>query len=148
MKKVWHTNMFHRWHNFTEHFSNTQRQDNIKQKSGVIYWYRCNRLGMQWEVHWGVSQNLWGKVPQHLKAPSLIYDHHSKTACSTSVEEFIVVGREGHTFSRSIESLFIWVNNFTLDGYIEKYNLPYVWDRVLFTIPELKIKNKWEQPEH
>ena len=34
----------------------------------------------------------------------------------------------------------IKVNNPTLNRNVGKYNLPHIWDKVLFTTPELKIK--------
>ena len=37
------------------------------------------------------------------------------------------------------EAMYIKVNNPTLNRNIGKYNLPYIWDRGLYPIPELKI---------
>ena len=37
------------------------------------------------------------------------------------------------------EEIYITVNNPTLNRNIGKYNLPHLWDRVLHSIPELKI---------
>ena len=36
------------------------------------------------------------------------------------------------------EAMYIRVNNLTLNRNIGKYNLPHIWDRVLYSIPELK----------
>ena len=59
-----------------------------------------------------------------------------------------MVGREWHNFARTIkESIYIEVNNLILNRIVSKYNLPYIWNRVLFTTPELKIKNQQEQQE-
>ena len=38
------------------------------------------------------------------------------------------------------EAMYIRVNNPILNRNIGKYNLPHIWDRVLFSIPELKLK--------
>ena len=38
------------------------------------------------------------------------------------------------------ESMYIRVNNPTLNRNIGKYNLPHIWDKILFSIPELKKK--------
>ena len=38
------------------------------------------------------------------------------------------------------EAIHIRVNNPTLNMNVGKYNLPHIWDKVLFAIPELKIK--------
>ena len=49
------------------------------------------------------------------------------------------------------ETMYIRVNNPTLNRNIGKYNLLHIWDRVLFSIPGLKIKqikNKGTAPLH
>ena len=38
------------------------------------------------------------------------------------------------------EAIYIRVNNPTLNRNIGKYNLPHIWNKVLFTFPELKTK--------
>ena len=38
------------------------------------------------------------------------------------------------------EAIYIRVNNPTLNRNVGKYNLPHIWDKVLFSIPELNIK--------
>ena len=37
------------------------------------------------------------------------------------------------------ESIFTWVNKPTLNNNIGKFNLPYIWDRVLINTPGLKL---------
>ena len=37
------------------------------------------------------------------------------------------------------ESIFIRVNNPTLNNNIGKFNLPHIWDRVLINTPGLKL---------
>ena len=37
------------------------------------------------------------------------------------------------------EAMYIRVTNPSLNRNIGKYNLPHIWNRVLFSIPELKI---------
>ena len=57
-------------------------------------------------------------------------------------ENFKIIGREGHGISRTIqEAIYIRVNNTTLNRNVGKYNLPHIWDKVLFTTPELKLNN-------
>ena len=52
-----------------------------------------------------------------------------------------IIGREGHGISRTIqEAIYIRVNNPTLNRNVGKYNLSHIWDKVLFTTLELKIK--------
>ena len=87
-------------------------------------------------------------VQEHLKAPPPIHTHQSIIDHSKSVEDFNILGRDGHNFGRTIkESFYIGVNNSTLNMNIHKYNLQNTWDRVLFTTLELKIKNQQEQEE-
>ena len=38
------------------------------------------------------------------------------------------------------EAIYIRVNNPTFNRNIVKYNLPHIWNKVLFAIPELKTK--------
>ena len=54
---------------------------------------------------------------------------------------FQIIGREQHHLARNIkESIFITVNNPTLNRNIGKFNLPHIWDRVLLNTPGLKLK--------
>ena len=58
-------------------------------------------------------------------------------ACS-----FNILGRDDHDLARTIkESIFIRVNNPTLNRNVGKYNLHHVWDRVLSNTFDLKINN-------
>ena len=48
---------------------------------------------------------------------------------------------EGHGLARNIKkSIFIRVNNLTLNKYIGKFNLPQIRDRVLLNTPGLTLK--------
>ena len=59
----------------------------------------------------------------------------------TTVNSFKIIGREGKTIARAIkEALYIRVNNPTLNRNIGKYSLPQIWNKVLFSISELKTK--------
>ena len=40
------------------------------------------------------------------------------------------------------ESIYIRVNNLTLNRNVGKYNLYHIWDRVLFNTPDLNINNE------
>ena len=42
-----------------------------------------------------------------------------------------------------MESIFIRVNNPTLNNNIGKFNLPHIWDRVLINIPGLKLNKEF-----
>ena len=52
------------------------------------------------------------------------------------------IGREDHSLARIIKySIYIRVNNPTLNRNVGKYNLHYIWDRVLLITHDLKINS-------
>ena len=78
---------------------------------------------------------------EHLKAPSPIHDHSNTTDHTTTLNNFSIVGREEQNLFRLIkESLFIRVNNPSLNRNIGKNHLPHIWDEVLINNIELKLK--------
>ena len=78
---------------------------------------------------------------ENLKTTSPIFEHNNATSHTKSVENFKIIGREGHGMARTIkEAIYIRVNNPTLNKNIGKYNLPHIWDKVLFSIPGLRTK--------
>ena len=73
--------------------------------------------------------------------PSLIHQHSNHTGHPTSHNNFQIIGREGHSLARNIkESVFIRVNNPTLNRNIGKFNLPHILNRVLFKTLGLNLK--------
>ena len=115
-------------------------KDNIKKKSNVIYWFRCNKIDCEEEYIGESSRTFEERYKEHLKAPSPIHEHQNCTGHITSVENFKIIGREDHNMTRAItEAIYITVNNPTLNRNIGKYNLPHLWDGSLQSIPELKI---------
>ena len=72
---------------------------------------------------------------EHLKVPSPIYDHSNIKGHTTTLENFSIVGREDQNLTRLIkESMYIRVNNTSLNRNIDKYHLPHIWDEVLLNI--------------
>ena len=115
-------------------------KEEMRKKSNIIYWYRCGRTECDEEYIGESARTFEERFKEHLKAPSPIHDHNITTGHKTSVENFKIIGREGHSISRTIqEAIYIRVNNPTLNRNVETYNLPHIWDKVLFTIPELRI---------
>ena len=112
----------------------------MTKKNSVIYSYSCVRIDCD-EGYTGESSRMFGeRFKEHLKAPSPICDHHTNSGHKTTMENFKIIGREGNSMARTFrEAMYIRVNNPTLNRNIGKYNLPHIWDRVLFSIPELKI---------
>ena len=61
---------------------------------------------------------------------------------------FKILGRVDWGLNRLIkESIYIRVNNPTLNRNIGKFNLSHIWDRVLFNTPGLKLNNNKGQAQ-
>ena len=116
-------------------------QDHITQKSGIIYRYKCDRLECNHEYIGETARTFGERFKEHLKAPSPIFDHSNISGHSTTINNFTVVGREEQNLSRLIkESMFIRVNNPSLNKNIGKYYLLHIWDEVLVNNTKLKLK--------
>ena len=116
-------------------------KEHITTKSGVIYRYRCDRLECDEEYIGETARTFGERFKEHPKAPSPIYDHCNITGHSTTLNNFSIVGREEQNLSRLIkESMYIRVNNPSLNRNIGKYHLPHIWDEVLVNNTELKLK--------
>ena len=111
-------------------------KDHITNKSGIIYRFKGD------EEYIGETARTFGeRLKEHLKAPSPIYDHSNTTGHTTTINNFSIVGREVQNLSRLIkESMFIRVNNPSLNENIGKYHLSHVWDEVLINNIEIKLK--------
>ena len=114
----------------------------MNKKSGVIYYYQCGELTCN-EEHIGETSSTFGeRFKVHLKEPSPSHVHSTQMGHSTTPDNFNIIGREGHGLAKTIkESIFIRVNNPTLNRNVGKYNLHHIWDRVLSNTPDLKINN-------
>ena len=116
-------------------------KEGIKKQSNIIYWYKGGGTECDDEYIGESARTFEERYKEHLKAPSSIFEHNSPTGHTTSVENFKIIGKEGHDMARTIkEAIYIRVNNLTLNRNIGKYNLPHIWDKGLFSIPELKTK--------
>ena len=116
-------------------------KDSITKKSSVIYWFKCDRIDCEEEYIEESSRTFGERYREHLKAPSPIYEYQNNIGYTASVENFKIIGREGHNMARRVkEAMYIRVNNPTLNRNIGKYNLPHLWDGILHSIPELKIR--------
>ena len=115
--------------------------DKITSKSSVIYSYTCGMIDCD-EVYIGESGRTFGeRYKEHLKAPSPIFLHQNNSGYVTTLDNFRIIGREDNSLARTIkESMYIRVNNPTLNRNSGKYNLPHIWDKLLFSIPDLKKK--------
>ena len=111
-------------------------QDPKDNKIGIIYSYQCNHLDCDEEYIGETARTLGERRKEHLKQPSPIHGHIQQTGNTITENNFNIIGREDWGQARTIkESMFIRVNNPTLNQNIGKYNLNHIWDRVLL-IPQ------------
>ena len=109
-------------------------------KSRAIYWFQCGDLSCDDEYIGETSRTFGEGFKEHLKDPFPIRHHSNNTGHPTSQNNFQIIGREGHGLARNIkQSIFIRVNNPTLNRNIGKFNLPHIWDRVLLNTPGLTL---------
>ena len=116
-------------------------KDRITSKNSVIYRYTCGMIDCD-EEYIGESGRTFGeRYKEDLKVPSPIFLHQSNSGHKATLDNFKIIGREYNSLARTIkESMYIRVNNPTLNRNIGKYNLPHIWNKILFTIPELKME--------
>ena len=115
--------------------------DAMVNKSGVISWFPCSDLTCNDEYIGETSRTFGERFKEHLKDPSPIYHHTKNTGYPTTQQNFQIIGRKGHGLARNIkQSIFIRINNPTLNKNIGKFNLPHIWDRVLLNTPGLTLK--------
>ena len=94
---------------------------------GAIYWFQCGDLTCDNEYIGETSRTFGERFKEHLKDPSPIHHHSNNTDHPTSQSNFQIIGREGHGLARNIkESIFIRVNNPTLNRNIGKLNVPHM----------------------
>ena len=87
-------------------------QDPIKNRSGVIYRFKCNSVECDDENIGESSRTFGERFREHLQAPSPVFDHFNTTGHQVSLENFSIVGREEQNLMRAIkEALYIRVNN-------------------------------------
>ena len=116
-------------------------KDRITSKNSVIYSYTCGSIDCGVEYIGESGRTFGERYREHLKAPSPIFHHQIISGHETSLENFKIIGREDNSLARIIkESMYIRVNNPALNRNTGKYNLPHIWDNILFSIPELKMK--------
>ena len=85
------------------------------------------------------ARTLGERRKEHLKQPSPIHGHSQTAGHSTENNSFNIIGREDQGQARTIkESIYIRVNNPTLNQNIGKYNLGHLWDSS-FNTPGLKF---------
>ena len=102
-------------------------KDPMVRKSGTIYWFHCGDLSCDDQYTGETSRTFGERYKEHLKDPSPIPQHSNHAGHPTSHNDFQIIGREGCSLARNIkESIFIRINNPTLNGNIGEFNLPHI----------------------
>ena len=134
-------NSLQRWQNHQKPSGLPQGQRPMVNQSGAIYWYQCGDLGCDDEYIGETSRTFGERYKEHLKAPSAIHHHSIQTGHTTNQNNFQITGREGQNLAGNIkESIYIMVNNPSLNNNIGKFNLSHIWDRVLLNTKGLTLK--------
>ena len=103
-------------------------KDKITSKNSVIYSFTCGMIDCNEECIGESGRTFGERYKEHLKAPSPIFLHQSNSGHVTTLDNFKIIGREDNSLARTIkESMYIRVNNPTLNRNIGKYNLPHIW---------------------
>ena len=72
------------------------------------------------------------RIKEHLQAPFPIYYHASTSGHHTKLDNFFIVSIESHTFARTIkETIFIRINDPSLNRNTGKYQLPHIEGEIL-----------------
>ena len=104
----------------------------MDNKSGAIYWFQCGDLTCDDEYIKETSRTFGERFKEHLKEPSPIHHHSINTGHPTTQHNLQIIGREDHGIARAIkESIYIRVNNPTLNRNIGKFSLHHICGRVL-----------------
>ena len=121
-------------------------QDPKGKKSRVVNSFQCNHITCNEEYIGETARILGERCKEHLKQPSPIHMCIQKTGHNTTEDSFNIIDREDQGQARTIkESIFIRVNNPTLNQNISKYNVSHILERVLFNTPGLELDSS-QQP--
>ena len=121
-------------------------QDPKDKISGVISSFQCNHIACDEEYIGETERTLGERCKELLKQPSPIHVHVQQTGHNTTETRLNIIGREDQGLARTIkESIYIRVNNPTLNQNISKYNLSHICDRLLCNTSGLKLGSS-QQP--
>ena len=78
-------------------------KNTVTKKNSVIYWFRCDKIYCNGQYIRESSRTFREIYKEHLKAPSPIFEHQSNTVQITTVNNFRILGKEGHNMARAIK---------------------------------------------
>ena len=118
-------------------------KDPMVNPSGAIYWYHFGDLGCNDEYIGKPPGPLVKDTKSTWSPPLPFITHSNQTGHTTNQNYFQIIGREMHNLARNIkESIYIRVNNPTLNNNIGKFNVSHIWDRVLLNTKGLTLNNQ------
>ena len=124
-------------------------KDPIENKSEAIFWFQCGDLVCDEEYIGETSRTFGERFKEHLKEPSPSHNQCCTTGHTTTQDNLKMIGREDPDIATTIkESIYIRVNNSTLNRNTGKFNLHHIWDRVLLNTPGFKIKRHEQHIGH
>ena len=138
MLQVWYKDSLQGQQNPQIDLSQAQDKDPEEKKSGIIYCHQCSAKDLErntFERHLGTS---WGKGTDSILSedPAPIQEHRLPDEIQHYPGKLQHHRQGGQDFTRIIkESIFIRVNNPTLNRNIGKFQLSHIWDRVLVKYP-------------
>ena len=111
-------------------------KDPMEKKSGAIYWFQCGDHACDKEYIGETSRTFGERFKEQLKKTSPIHYHSNTNSHITMQDNFQIIGREDHGIVRTTkESIYIRVNNATLNRNIGKFNLHHI-GMGYFSIPK------------
>ena len=127
LHQVWHSDLLQRNRTPKQMLVRPKDQDPKEKKSGVIYIYLCGAIDCGKEYISETCRTLGERNQEHLREPSPIQVHSQLAGHQLSPDNFNIIGREGQDLTRLIkESIYIRVNNPTLNRNIGKFQLNYI----------------------
>ena len=87
------------------------------------------------------AKNTMSGCPWKLSDSNIWWGSSRRSNCHNN--NFQIIGREGHNLARNIkESIYIMVNNPTLNKNIGKFNLSHIWNRALLNTKGLTLNKQ------
>ena len=114
----------------------------ITKQINIICWFKHHRTECDDECIGESARTFEERYKEHLKSASPIFKHQNITGHTTSVENIKKIwGREGQIWPGPSKKPYTseWTTLHSTET-LGKYNLPHIWNKVLFVIPELKTK--------
>ena len=122
--------------------------NNITQKSRVIYRYKCDRLECDEEYIRECTRTFVERFTEHCRAPSPIYNHTNISGHHSELNNISKIDRESHTTRTIKKTMVIRINYPSLNRSTGEFQLPHIWDEVLLNNPGLHLKKTilpWKQ---